>query len=108
MFVSLKQSGGELTYSMSAQNKGEVILTFFYFRYIYIIKNSNMKSKLFLEEGEISRILNMHKKAIQEQINVNGDEVETNQAQMDEELDEANSQDNTTSFKSVLNSDIYY
>jgi hypothetical protein len=57
-----------------------------------------MKSKLFLEEGEISRILNMHKKAIQEQINVNGDEVETNQVQMDEELDEANSQDNTTSF----------
>ena len=57
-----------------------------------------MKSKLFLEEGEISRILNMHKKAIQEQINVNGDEVENNQVQMDEELDEANSQDNTTSF----------
>lgn len=47
-----------------------------------------MKSKLFLEEGEISRILNMHKKAIQEQINVNGDEVETNQVQMDEELEE--------------------
>jgi len=45
-----------------------------------------MKSKLFLEEGEISRILNMHKKAIQEQINVNGDEVETNKVQMDEEL----------------------
>jgi hypothetical protein len=88
--VSLKQSGGELTYSMSAQNKGEVILTFFYFRYIYIIKNSNMKSKLFLEEGEISRILNMHKKAIQEQINVNGDEVENNQVQMDEELYEGN------------------
>jgi hypothetical protein len=40
----------------------------------------------------------MHKKAIQEQINVNGDEVETNQVQMDEELGEANSQDNTTSF----------
>jgi hypothetical protein len=49
-----------------------------------------MKSKLFLEEGEISRILNMHKKAIQEQINVNGDEVENNQVQMDEELYEAN------------------
>lgn len=47
-----------------------------------------MKSKLFLEEGEISRILNMHKKAIQEQINVNGDEVENNQVQMDEELSE--------------------
>jgi hypothetical protein len=75
---------------MSAQNKGEVTLTFFYFLYIYIIKNSNMKSKLFLEEGEISRILNMHKKAIQEQVNVNGDEVENNQVQMDEELDEAN------------------
>lgn len=45
-----------------------------------------MKSKLFLEEGEISRILNMHKKAIQEQVNVNGDEVENNQVQMDEEL----------------------
>ena len=49
-----------------------------------------MKSKLFLEEGEISRILNMHKKAIQEQINVNGDEVENNQVQMDEELYEGN------------------
>jgi len=73
---------------MSAQNKGEIILTFFYFRYIYIIKNSNMKSKLFLEEGEIARILNMHKKAIQEQTNVNGDEVENNQVEMDEELDE--------------------
>jgi hypothetical protein len=96
--VSLKQSGGELTYSMSAQNKGEVILTFFYFRYIYIIKNSNMKSKLFLEEGEISRILNMHKKAIQEQINVNGDEVENNQVQMDEELYEENTQNNSESF----------
>ena len=49
-----------------------------------------MKSKLFLEEGEIARILNMHKKAIQEQINVNGDEVENNQVQMDEELYEGN------------------
>lgn len=49
-----------------------------------------MKSKLFLEEGEIARILNMHKKAIQEQINVNGDEVENNQVQMDEELHEGN------------------
>ncbi len=33
-----------------------------------------MKNKLFLEEGEISRILNMHKRAIREELNVNGDE----------------------------------
>ena len=47
-----------------------------------------MKNKLFLEEGEISRILNMHKKAIREELNVNGDEVENNEVQMDEELSE--------------------
>ncbi len=47
-----------------------------------------MKNKLFLEEGEISRILNMHKRAIREELNVNGDEVENNQVQMDEELSE--------------------
>jgi len=47
-----------------------------------------MKNKLFLEEGEISRILNMHKRAIQEELNVNGDEVENNEVQMDEELSE--------------------
>jgi hypothetical protein len=38
-------------------------------------KNSNMKNKLFLEEGEISRILNMHKRAINEELNINGREV---------------------------------
>ena len=47
-----------------------------------------MKNKLFLEEGEIARILNMHKKAIREELNVNGDEVENNQTQMDEEYQE--------------------
>ena len=47
-----------------------------------------MKNKLFLEEGEISRILNMHKRAINEELNVNGDEVENNEVQMDEELSE--------------------
>jgi len=47
-----------------------------------------MKNKLFLEEGEISRILNMHKRAIREELNVNGDEVENNEVQMDEELSE--------------------
>ncbi len=34
-----------------------------------------MKNKLFLEEGEITRILNMHKRAINEELNINGGEV---------------------------------
>ena len=34
-----------------------------------------MKNKLFLEEGEITRILNMHKRAINEELNINGREV---------------------------------
>ena len=60
---------------------------FWFIVYLYN-KNSNMKNKLFLEEGEIARILNMHKKAIREELNVNGDEVENNQTQMDEEYQE--------------------
>jgi len=60
---------------------------FWFIIYLYN-KNSNMKNKLFLEEGEIARILNMHKRAIREELNVNGDEVENNQTQMDEEYQE--------------------
>jgi hypothetical protein len=67
---------------------------FWFIVYLYN-KNSNMKNKLFLEEGEIARILNMHKRAIREELNVNGDEVENNQVQMDEELSEDGELQNT-------------
>jgi hypothetical protein len=50
-----------------------IIILFWFIIYLYN-KNYNMKNKLFLEEGEIARILNMHKRAIREELNVNGDE----------------------------------